>query len=270
METDFLGIPERSLNRDLVTDIARGVGGHSDIEVAVPLARLMHNEFEAYGTRGDAVLSNEGARSALFALRAVLGRLGVEFKPPFSDFERFRSYWLKNGAHGSWQARRDILEELFEPVHDRLAELHLAAYQSDLATPAGDKVRSGWPGVDEELGELRRHFQAATTPQDYRNIGNDCVIVLERLSEAAYVPERHLPEGQEEPPVSSTKLRFEQIIEAELQGPSKSELRKLARAAIENAQAVKHRTPDRQSAGIAADSVVLVVSMFRRLLDADH
>lgn len=205
------------------------------------------------------------------ALRAVLGRLDVAFDPPFVDFNDFYRYWRRHGAAGSggWQARRDIMAELLNPVHDRLAELQAGALRSTLATPVTSHPRTGWRAVDEEITELRRHFQSARTPQDYRNIGNDCVAVLERISGAAYLPARHLPAGESEPGVPQTKARLERVIEVELEGTANAELRKLTRAAIEQAQAVKHRTPNRRHAGIAADSVILLANVFRRLAEPD-
>lgn len=50
-------------------------------------------------------------------------RVGVPLKVPFRDFTRFRSYWMRNGARGSWQARRDILDELFEPARAKLVQI---------------------------------------------------------------------------------------------------------------------------------------------------
>ena len=121
--------------------------------------------------------------------------------------------------------------------------------------------------MDDEVAELRRHFQAAQTPQDYRNVGNDCVIVLERLSEAAYSHAQHGRDGEAEPPFANTKARLERVVEVQLPGSSNAELRKLVRSAIEHAQAVKHRTPDRLHAGVAADTVILLASMLRRITE---
>lgn len=260
------------LDDDLVSRIHAGVSDKSDVEVSVPLARLLHDEFEKFGTGGGQELSSAQAQSAMRALRATLRRLGVEFTPPFTDFDSFYSYWKKNGASGTggWQARRDILSSVFDPLHDQLADIQAVALRSELAMPVGDRLRTGWTRVDAEVAELRRHFQAARTPQDYRNVGNDCVIVLERLSEIAYDSTRHLEPGEEEPPVAKTKARLERVVEVELEGAHNAALRKLARAAIEQAQAVKHRTPDRQQAGIAADSVILLASIFRRVSDPEY
>jgi hypothetical protein len=65
-----------------------------------------------------------------------------------------------------------------------------------------------------------------------------------------------------------TKDRFEAVIAHALPGPENDRLRKLARALVEQAQEVKHsRTPSRRDAGIAADSVIMLVNMLRRLVD---
>lgn len=260
-----------TLKEDLVTQVHAGTSPHSDIEVAVPLCRLVHDEFEGYGTDGNTRLNNPEARGVMAALRAVLRRLDVPFDPAFTDFNTFQSYWRRTGASGTggWQMRRDILAELFNPVHERLTDLEAGNLQSTLAQPVTSHPRTGWTRVDDEVAELRRHFQAARTPQDYRNIGNDCVIVLERLSETAYETDRHLQSDEDEPPIANTKKRLERVVEVDLPGPSNAELRKLVRAAIEQAQAVKHRTPNRRQAGIAADSVILLANIFRRLAEPE-
>lgn len=131
------------------------------------------------------------------------------------------------------------------------------------------RERLGWPAVDTEIGESRRHFRSASTPQDYRTVGNDCVHRLEALSRQVYDHARHTPTGEEEPPVAKTKLRLERYVEAQLPGAGNAEMRKFARAATELAQAVKHGgAPSRTEAGIAADAVIMLANMLRRLDDA--
>jgi hypothetical protein len=145
-------------------------------------------------------MSEGDIRLALLALRAIRDRLGIsEGDVPFRDFATFRSWWIRNGAHGSWQGRRDLLNGIFEPLHNRLAQLEQNAVASSLADPISPHKRTGWAQVDTEISELRRHFQSARTAQDYRNVGHDCVAVTEALSECVYKPERHLREGETEP-----------------------------------------------------------------------
>lgn len=140
------------------------------------------------------------------------------------------------------------------------------ALESTLAEAVSPHERLGWPQVDTEIGELRRHFRTARTPQDYRAVGNDCAHLMEALSRKVYDHAKHTPGGEPEPPVTSTKLRLTRYVEARLPGPDNAEMRKFARAAIELAQVVKHsRTPTRMEAGILADAVILLSYMLRRL-----
>lgn len=260
----------QALNDQLLVDITRGpIAGRPDIEVAVALARFAHEQFEGYGT-GGADIDQEDSVIVMRALKAILVRLGVTgFAPPFRDFETFYKHWRKVGASGSggWQARRDILDEHFDPLHALLEEREADSITSTLATAISPHKVTGWPRVDEEVSELRRHFESALTKQDYSNVGNDCVAILEALSGTAYQHERHQRADEAEPPVANTKNRLERYIEVELPGSDNAELRKLARAAIEFAQAVKHRraTVSRTEAGIAADAVILLANMLRRI-----
>lgn len=259
------------LNNALITELhSKPLEDISDVEAAAGLARLVHDEFEERGTSDNPRLTVRQSRGVMAALRAVLSRLEIPFKAPFEDFDDFYRYWRENGAAGAggWAKRRAMVADLLNPVHDVLADRQAGLFREALVEPVGEVRRTGWTQVDEEITELRRHFQNARTPQDYRNIGNDCVIILERISAFAYVSARHLDQDEEEPPVSNTKKRLERVLERELEGSANAELRKLVRSAIEQAQAVKHRTPDHLQAAIAADSVILLANMFRRITSA--
>jgi hypothetical protein len=258
-------------DQQLLTDIRRGpLADHDDIEVAVALARLVHDDLTSYGTGGGEQLSEADMRLALRALTAVTGRAGLAFDCPFRDYSSFRSWWVNNGAHGSWQGRRSLLSGIFDPLHDELAVLEDRSLASSLADPITSHSRTGWGGVDTELGELRRHFATARTPQDYRNVGHDCVAVTEALSRHVYDTAKHLREGEEEPPVANTKDRLDRFVEDAAPGPDNATLRKLARDTIVYAQHVKHSgTPTRREAGIAADSVIQLANILRRLVEPE-
>jgi hypothetical protein len=161
-----------------------------------------------------------------------------------------------------------MLHEIFDPLHDQLAALEQRSLMATLADPVSTHKRTGWPEVDTEISELRRHFQGARTTQDYRNVGLDCVAVTESLSAQVYDPEKHLRDGEEEPPVANTKQRLERFVGDAVSGPENATLRKLARSTIEYAQHVKHSgTPTRRQAGIAADAVIQLANILRRLDD---
>ncbi len=265
---DVFGQATRSINADLLTRLRRSPpSDREEVEVAVPLAHLIHNDLEKYGTGGGQEMTEQQMGEALLALRAVVHRLGiVSFDVPFRDFTTFRSWWTRNDGHGSWQARRDLLAGIFEPLHDQLARIEQQVLTSSLVEPISPHARTGWSGVDTEISELRRHFLNARTAQDYRNVGLDCVSVTEALSRQVYHPARHLREGEEEPSVANTKQRLGRFVEDAAPGSSNDALRKLARSAIEFAQHVKHSaTPTRREAGIAADAVIQLANLLRRL-----
>ncbi len=262
------GMIEPVFDLDLVDRLrTSSVSEGADVELAVSLALLIDDELQAYGTDSSQRMSNEDMRRALRSLRGVLMRLGVDDAGiQFRDFNTFRTFWEAEGAWGSWQARRVLVNKIFGPIHDELGRLEQQAITSALVEPISPHARTGWSDVDAEISELRRHFNAARTPQDYRNVGNDCVAVTEAISAAAYDPSAHLRSGEEVPAVDKTKQRIGRVVEDAAPGPGNAELRKVATAVIELAHHVKHSpTPTRREAGIAADSVIQLANMIRRL-----
>jgi hypothetical protein len=229
------------------------------------LAQLVHDELESYGTNGQQRLDEQQMALAIRALNAVLKRLGVQFELPCRNFSTFRTFWIRNDCSGSWQARRDLLNERFEPLHHRLIRLEETTLEA-LANPVSPRAGTGWPIVDEEIKELRRRFQSSTTAQDYRAVGTHCIGVLDALSRTVYDPSRHLREGETVPPPDKSKQRIGRYVEDTLAGPEHEDLRALTNKAIEFAHHVKHSlTPARQEAGIAADAVILLANILRRL-----
>ena len=258
------------LNEDLLKRLRMSPSSdHLDIEVAVALARFAHDEYEKFGTDGSQRLTDAQSRDVLRTLLRVVTRLGIaDFNPPYSDFGTFKTFWNRNEGYGSWQARRDMLNDAFDGLHNKLADLEITSLTSTLVQPITSHGRTGWPRVDAEIAELRRHFQNAQTDQDYRNVGNDCVIIIEALSATVYDVTKHLSVGEEEPPVANTKQRLDRYVEVALTGSENSALRKMAKASIELAQAVKHRSaPSRRDAGIAADAVIQLANLLRRIAD---
>lgn len=258
---------DEELDRERLTALIAGPDAHhSDLDISLALMDLVRDDLLLSGTGGGLSLSDADMRLAIRALARTSARAGHEFKLPFRDHIGWKTWWNRNDAHGSWQARRDLLSDLFDEPYAQLMAAQDRVLESTLAQPVSSHDRLGWPEVDTEIGELRRHFRTARTPQDYRAVGNDCVHLSEALSRKVYHHARHAPEGEPEPPVANTKLRLTRYVEVCLPGPYNAELRKFARAAIELAQAVKHSgKPTRTEAGIVADAVILLANMLRRL-----
>jgi hypothetical protein len=261
----------QQLNVPLLQDFRRApTTQFSDLEAAIALARLLHEQFQRYGTDSTQEISGAESREAMRTLVALADRLGLAFSPPFRDLSGFRAYWGSHGGYGSWAARRGMLQELFDPVHEELERLEEDALRGELAESISPSQATGWPAVDLEIAELRRHFHSARTPQDYRNIGNDVVAVLEALSAAAYDRSRHLFEGETEPPVAQTKNRLARIIDVDSEFEGSDELVRLARSTADMAQAVKHNSAGSAvRAGIAADAVIQLANIIRRLQSSE-
>lgn len=249
---------ETELNAELLTQLAQGTAPDpKPLETALPLTRFVREEFEAFGTEPAGLrLSEEEARAALRTLRLVLQRQGIEFKPPWRDFSSFKGHWLSEGAYGSWQARRDILEKWFRPVQDQLDEADEQQFIGELTEGISPHRDLGWSDVDDHIAQLRQRFRSASTVMDYKDVGNRCVGVLEALSAHVYDPEVHCPPGLSEPPVDKTDIRIGAYIEHRLPGKSNEELRGLTKKVSALAHKMKHSPKaDRTTTGITADAV---------------
>lgn len=255
------------LRKDLLNELRAGpIPGTADIDAAIALTDLVWNDLVAYGTGGGNTLDDKEIALAQRALTATLDRIGIPLKLPWRDFATFRAYWLKNAGYGSWQARRDLLQKFFGPVQEELDRQEEAQFHATTAEAVSPHSSTGWPKVDEELTELRRRFRTATTTQDYRDVGNRAVAVLEALSRTIYDPRVHLRGGETEPPADKTKQRIGRYIEDSLAGKDNEAIRGVANKVIELAHSVKHSTePSRREAGIVADSVIMLANILRRV-----
>lgn len=256
------------LNTGLLEAIRTGkYSKASDLSVASELSKFVWEEYEKYGTKGG-TLSESEIVLAQKTLVSVLDRLQIQINIPWRDFQSFRSYWIRNGAQGSWQARRDILSDLFEPIQKELDWRERQSVQASLVTAISPHATLGWDAADTKISALRRRFADARTPEDYSDVGNRAVSALEELANQVYDPKKHVREGEEPLPYGKTKERFDRYIEEKLPGPSNAALRKVARGTVELSQALKHGSVNtRTNAGLVGDSVIFLANMLRRLDD---
>ena len=254
-------------NLTLLQELRRGPARqYTDLEAAIALGRLALTEFLKAGTDSSQQLTDAQSREVVRGLVALSDRLGIKFEPPFRDFTGFKAYWGSHGGYGSWAARRTMVNEVFGALVEELERREDDALRGELVESLSESGRTGWMVVDDEIAELRRHFHAARTPQDFRNIGNDVVAVLEALSAVAYYPHRHLFEGETEPPVAQTKNRLGRVVAVDSEPEGSDELTRLAKATVELAQAVKHNPAgSRVRAAIAANAVIQLADIVRRL-----
>lgn len=266
--SDPFGDATEVLDIELINQLRTGPPvGQDELQAAIALAELLAMDFESYGTHGSTrVRDDNDLALCVRALNATTQRIGIEFDLPWRDYASFRTYWNANDGHGSWQARREMVEQHFGPLRDELSRREDQADSSQLAEASSPHASTGWPDVDVEIRELRRRFRSATTPQDYRAVGTDCVGVLEALSRTVYDPSIHVREGERPLDLGKSKLRIERFIEDGLPGKENEHIRGLARKAIELAHDVKHSpSATRRDSGIAADAAILLANILRRI-----
>lgn len=257
------------LNYKLIRDLRKGaIPGDDELSTALTLMRIVWEEYEAYGTDGSQSVSNEESRELLRTLVLVLHRQGIDFRCPWHDFSSFRSYWMANGGHGSWQARRNMLVQHFESVRSELENLEDQNYANELVNPISPRDQLGWNTVDQHIEQLRHRFRTASTAIDYKDVGNRCVGVLEELSRILYQPDVHCAPDVKPPPVDKTGIRIGAYIDRRLKGSGNEELRGLVKKVSALSHKIKHSpTADRATAGIAADAVIMLANILRRLKD---
>ncbi|MCX5450276.1 hypothetical protein [Streptomyces nigrescens] len=123
------------LDIELVESLRFGPpAGQTDLDVAIALTQLLHDDFVAHGTDGEGRhLDDENVPMVIKAHRAVLERLAL--KPPTWPFRTFDgprgfgTYWRDNDMRNSWQARRDCIEQILGPARDALEDLQELEYE---------------------------------------------------------------------------------------------------------------------------------------------
>jgi hypothetical protein len=260
--------PTTILRREILEGLlVDGSAEATNIEVADAIVRLIHLELEGYATNGCRISEDADMELLLRAGAMCCKRAGVRFPSlPFRDLSGFGKYWRKEGLSGggSWGMRRDYLDTVFEKVENDLLQLTVRTQEDGLAIPISPRSATGWASVDTEAEELRRRFEVARSAQDHSAVGTACVRVLEMLGDVVFDAALYVPSGEAVPKRDQTKNRFDLVIAHELPGSANTIVRKLAKTTVEIAHEVKHRAT-RRDAGIAADSVILLVHMMRRI-----
>lgn len=264
----FLGTKHTALNKELLETIKNGeFTGDSTLSVANDLLSLVWNEYQKYGTEGTQLPATD-IILAQKTLIAVLNRLDISLEIPWKDFSAFLTYWIRHNASGvgGWQARREILMDIFNPVQKELDRREDLSDKANLATAISPHTKLGWDIVDDRIEALRRRFVQAQISEDYSDVGNRAVALLEALADQVYDPAKHVRAGEEPLAYGKTKDRFDRYIEESLPGASNASLRKIARGAVEFSQALKHGSiTTRKNVGVLGDSVILLANMLRRL-----
>jgi hypothetical protein len=158
VHSPWTSVPEwkRGLNTELLESLrSEPLADTSDVTAAERLLELTWSELEAFGTGGGNECDDKEIAVAIRTLEAVTRRLGIPLELPFRDFARFKTYWLRNDGYGSWQARRDILEDLLGPTRKELETLGLRLTGPKIKEELISALRNPI-AIRDQLGRLQR------------------------------------------------------------------------------------------------------------------
>jgi hypothetical protein len=272
-EEDLFGFKQlapKELKTELINKITKGpIDEYTDIEVLACILNILESDFIAFGTSGGARLNDNEAKLIIRAAKVLLKRTNLgELNLPFRDFSGFYNYWRKEGMAGSWAARREYIQSVFQPLLENIESLIDQQFYSQLSDPVVEfEEVNSWMEINSEVAQLRSRFASAKTPQDYSAVGTACVRIIEALSRVAYQHLVHkIDDIEPEPPVDKTDIRISRVIEVGLGGRKNEQLRSLAKASAAAAHRVKHgKTPTKLQAGIACDATILLASIVQRI-----
>lgn len=261
------------LNRELVQKIIDATTERpSDIDSLDGVVRLLRREIDEYSQRSWSSLLDEDLDLLNKAYRILCARIGVQSsRLPFRDWTEYqrwrrREQWDHYRQLQSSHTEEVYWDDFFGDLEEHVSSVLEASWTQEVLRAVSPHEETGWESVDTEIDELRRKFSVARTASDHSGVGHQCVRVIEKLAAVAYDLDVHGKSAQGEPKPAETKNRFEAIIHTHTAGKENELLRKLSKDIVALAQEVKHRhTPNREDAGIAADSVIFLANLIRRL-----
>jgi hypothetical protein len=246
-----------------------------DEEALDCVVRILHEEIDCRVREGEgnAIFLRdpdlEFLEKAYVILSTRIGMNVVDFGfRGWKSFDRLNEELARDCTY--WQECQEVQirhwSGIFNPIATELRTRIRRSWIQELVIPASPHTGTGWVDVDHEITILRQRFASAITPQDCAIVGHQCVRVLEVLSVAAYEHEIHGDPLQPAPPVKRTKVRLGAVLASHSAMNVNKTLDRFARNCVELAEEVKHsNTPTRTEAGVAADAVIILANLVRRL-----
>lgn len=179
---------------------------------------------------------------------AALTRLGYVEPLPFADLWDWYGRWSE-GDLKTYQSRRNFISTLYKPVLERLA-----------GTGLREPDVTGWERVDRAVAKGHRALSSAAHEEDYQAIGHLCRELLISLAQEVWDPNRH-PIVDVTPSPTDAKRMLDAFIAVELASASNEAARRLAKTALDLANALQHRrTASYTDAAMCLEASTLVVN----------
>jgi len=225
-------------------ELLKAVNTQKDLMIAVATG----------GPRIDSV--NTEYKKVYQQIRKALLERGIEYPNPYSDLWLWYGYWSA-GSLPSYQSRRRYLNDLFNPLAEKLSE---SEEETVLGPP---REPTGWARVDRGIDAVRQAFESASTEEDFQAIGLRCRETLISLAQAVYNPDIHKSLGGVQPSSTDANRMLEAFIAKELSGSENNEaVRKHVKASLSLANDLVHRrTANFRSAALCSEATTSVVNI---------
>lgn len=177
-----------------------------------------------------------------------LSALGLTIELPYPDIWEWYGRWSQ-GDLPSYQSRRDFISALFKPIVSRIT-----------GTGIREPEVTGWDRVDRGVAKAHKVLRGATHHEDYQSTGHLCREVLISLAQQVWDPERHPVIDVEVSPTDAKRM-LDAFIGVELSTSSNEAARRLAKTALDLANALQHRrTATFRDAAMCLEATTLVVN----------
>lgn len=178
----------------------------------------------------------------------ALERLGFAETLPYPDLWDWYGRWSQ-GDLPSYQSRRQFVGDLFQPFIDRLSGTGLR--EPDL---------TGWERVDRAVTKAHKSLSSAQHEEDYQSVGHLCREILISLAQEVWDEAKH-PITDVVPSPTDAKRMLDAFLTIELASSSNEAARRLAKTALDLANALQHRrTASFKDAAMCLEATTLVVN----------
>ena len=187
-------------------------------------------------------------------IQSNLSQFQTEDPNPYSTLWEWYGKW-SGGDLPTYQSRRQYINELYNPLLDRLSKGTLIG-ETSLREP------TGWIRVDRCLEKARTQLERSLTEEDFQSVGLLCRETLISIAQAVYDSRKHSTNDGIVPSKTDAKRMLEAIIDKELSGGSNEATRKHGKASLQLANDVQHRrTAKFRDAALCAKATSSVVNV---------
>jgi hypothetical protein len=184
----------------------------------------------------------------------LISSFDIDFKLEFNDLWIWYHFYKEK--YGSYHERRNYVNELFNPIIKTLVTKREISRDEIPLT--------GWERVDRVLSKARGLLDLGKNEEDFQQIGLYCREVFITLGQILYKPEQHKLIDDVNPSQTDSKRLLEIYVENDLQGKSKSALRKYLRSAIDLSNDLQHkRTANMTDANICLEATYSVTNTIK-------